>query len=275
MEHDLNRRGHLPSRVPLMRLFESSVQEILCATSLVFARPAQKPGENYHAVLEHVKSSIRDSLKGHGHRVAVLNDEAHHVANESQANAKKWKGFLLNPEYGFRLIVGVSGTCYVGDDYFADVVYRYSLREAMEHRFVKNVDYVWEMPPEAENREEKWQLIYKRHEDWNRKLKRRGIRPLTIVVTRDIKSCEQAAEELMDFIRANEGTHITVIVPRSTKPYRTLWIRMHNQQHRNAGCPQLRRPDSHAAKLQHTPPYLRDKDPVFFMGLLDEMRVHV
>lgn len=156
--------------------------------------------ENYHAILEHVKSSIRDSLKGLGNRVAVLNDEAHHVANESQANAKRWKEFLLNPEYGFRMIVGVSGTCYVGDDYFADVVYRYSLREAIEHRFVKNVDYVWEMPPEAENREDKWQLIYKRHEDWRRKLKKRAIRPLTIVVTKDIKGCEQAAEELMDFL---------------------------------------------------------------------------
>ena len=69
--------------------------------------------ENYHAILETVKSSIRDSLRGKGARVAVLNDEAHHVANASGAEAKKWKEFLLNPEYGFRIIVGVSGTCYV------------------------------------------------------------------------------------------------------------------------------------------------------------------
>src|SRR6266700_5246544 len=39
--------------------------------------------ENYHAILQHVKSSIRDSLVGRGARVAVFNDEAHHVANES------------------------------------------------------------------------------------------------------------------------------------------------------------------------------------------------
>ncbi len=157
--------------------------------------------ENYHAILEHVKSSIRDSLKGQGHRVAVLNDEAHHVANEKGTNAKKWKGFLLDPEYGFRLVVGVSGTCYVGDEYFADVVSRYPLLQAIEERYVKDVEYVDEMPPEAENPEEKWQLIYKRHEDWKRRLRRRGIRPLTIVVTRDIKGCEQAAEELIDFLQ--------------------------------------------------------------------------
>ena len=45
--------------------------------------------ENYHAILEHVNSSIRDSLKGKGARVAVLNDEAHHVANESGTVARQ------------------------------------------------------------------------------------------------------------------------------------------------------------------------------------------
>jgi type III restriction enzyme len=151
--------------------------------------------ENYHAILEHVKSSIRDSLKGKGSRVAVLNDEAHHVANETASNAKKWKQFLLDPDYGFRIVVGDSGTCYVGDDYFADVVSRYSLREAIEQRFVKKVDYVAEMPVEVESAEEKWQLIYKRHEAWKRKLRNRGIRPLSIIVTKDIRSCEQVTEE--------------------------------------------------------------------------------
>lgn len=155
--------------------------------------------ENYHAILENVKSSIRDSLKGKGARVAVLNDETHHVANAGGTEAKKWKEFLLNPDYGFRIVVGVSGTCYVDDEYFADVVHRYSLRQAIEDRFVKRVEYVAEMP-ETGNEDEKWQLIYKRHETWKKKLKVRRIRPLTIVVTRDIRACERVAEELKDFL---------------------------------------------------------------------------
>jgi type III restriction enzyme len=85
--------------------------------------------ENYHAILENTKSSIRESLKGKGARVAVLNDEAHHVANETGTTPKRWKEFLENPDYGFRIVVGVSGTCYVKDDYFADMVHRYSLRQ--------------------------------------------------------------------------------------------------------------------------------------------------
>ena len=160
--------------------------------------------ENYHAILQHVKSSIRDSLVGRGARVAVFNDETHHVANESGANVKKWKEFLLNPEYGFRYVVGVSGTCYIGDDYFSDVVSRYSLRLAIEERFIKKVEYVAEMP-QTDNPDEKWQLIYKRHQDWKKRLKKQRIRPLTIIVTRDIKTCKRVAEELQSFLEEWEG----------------------------------------------------------------------
>ncbi len=157
--------------------------------------------ENYHAILENTKSSVRESLKGEGARVAVLNDEAHHVANESGTTSKRWKEFLEDAAYGFRMVVGVSGTCYVADEYFADVVHRYSLRQAIEERFVKSVEYVNELPPSAENRKEKWQLIYNRHKDWKKKLKSRGIRPLTIVVTQTIQGAEQVAEELVDFLK--------------------------------------------------------------------------
>lgn len=156
--------------------------------------------ENYHAILQHVKSSIRDSLIGRGARVAVFNDEAHHVANESGATVKKWKEFLLNPQYGFRYVVGVSGTCYIGDEYFADVVSRYSLRQAIEERFVKKVEYVAEMP-QTDNPEEKWQLVYNRHRDWKKRLKPKNIRPLTIIVTKDIKACKLVAEELPAFLQ--------------------------------------------------------------------------
>jgi type III restriction enzyme len=161
--------------------------------------------ENYHAILENTKSSIRESLKGKGARVAVLNDEAHHVANESGTTSKRWKEFLEDADYGFRMVVGASGTCYVADDYFADVVHRYSLRQAIEEKFVKKVEYVDELPPAAEKPKEKWQLVYNRHMSWKKKLKARGIRPLTIVVTQNIKGAEQVAEELQDFLKEWEG----------------------------------------------------------------------
>lgn len=160
--------------------------------------------ENYHAILENVRSSVRTSVKNSGGRVLILNDEAHHVATESGSTSKKWKDFLEDESNGFRYIVGVSGTCYVGDDYFSDVVHRYSLRQAIEENFVKKVEYVDELPAAAENPEEKWQLVYNRHLHWQRKLKSRGIRPLTIVVTKGILDAERVAEELTDFLKERE-----------------------------------------------------------------------
>jgi type III restriction enzyme len=63
------------------------------------------------------------------------------------------------------------------------------------------MEYVDELPPEAEKPEEKWQLVYNRHKDWKKKLKSRGIRPLTIVVTKGIADAERVAEELQGFLK--------------------------------------------------------------------------
>ena len=160
--------------------------------------------ENYHAILQHVGSSIRASLLGKGARTAVLNDEAHHVANEPATKSRKWKEFLDDPDYGFRYVLGVSGTCYVGDDYFSDVIYRYSLRQAMEERYVKRVDYIADMP-QTSDPDEKWQLIRNRHEDIKRRLRRNKLLPLTIVVTPKISRCKDVAEELKAFLIETDG----------------------------------------------------------------------
>ncbi len=160
--------------------------------------------ENRDAVYEHVKSSIKDSLWGKGANVAVLNDEAHHVANEPEAKVKRWKEFLQSPDYGFRTVLGFSGTCYAGNEYFSDVIYRYSLREAMEQRFVKLVRYVAEQPTTGEE-DERWQLVHNRHERLRAELRRRDLLPLTIVVTPTIKKCELVGEELRDFLTERGG----------------------------------------------------------------------
>jgi type III restriction enzyme len=160
--------------------------------------------ENYHAVLEHVGSSIVESLQGKGPSVAVLSDEVHHVANDSTTKTKKWKEFLASPAYGFRFLIGVSGTCYVQDEYFADVIYRYSLRQAMEEKYVKKVAYVADMP-RTRDPDDKWQLIRNRHEEARRRLKARKLRPLTIIVTATIARCKDVAEELKGFLVEEVG----------------------------------------------------------------------
>lgn len=183
--------------------------------------------ENYHAVLKHVGSSVRDSLAGCGSDTLILNDEAHHVASETAGNLGKWKEFLTDPQFGFRYVVGVSGTCYVDNKYFCDVVSRYSLREAIEDNIVKNVEYVAKAHNFHSPREY-WQPIYQNHEKNVSKLKSRNILPLSIVVTKEIKECEKIFEELQNFlcsrekISANEAAQKILIITSSPKHHKNL-----------------------------------------------------
>jgi len=159
--------------------------------------------ENIHAVYEHVKSSVEDSLSGRGERTLVLCDEVHHAYNPPGKDKaiKKWKEFLLEPKYKFNYIVGTTGTAYIGNDYFTDVVYRYSLRKAIEERIVKTIKYVAEDSTGGEN--EKLQKIYDNHRE--NKLRYREIKPLTIIVTKDISTCKKLTDKWINFIADKEN----------------------------------------------------------------------
>jgi len=158
--------------------------------------------ENIHAVYEYVKSSVEDSLTGKGNKTLVLCDEVHHAYNPPGRDRaiKKWKEFLLDPKYGFRYIVGDTGTAYIGNNYFTDVVYRYSLRQAIEERTIKTIKYVAEDSPGGES--EKFQKIYDNHLE--NKMRYRKIKPTTIIVTKNISACKRLTEKWINFIADKE-----------------------------------------------------------------------
>ncbi|KYC52476.1 MAG: Type III restriction enzyme, res subunit [Candidatus Methanofastidiosum methylothiophilum] len=158
--------------------------------------------ENIHATYINTKSAIEDSLTGKGERTLVLNDEAHHLMSPSDTALKKWKEFLLDQKYGFKFIVNVSGTCYIGDEYFTDVIHRFSLRDAIEAKFVKSIRYVAEDSSGSED--EKFQKIYDNHIE-NKTIKYRKVKPITILVTKDIATCKRLTEKLIAFLAKKEN----------------------------------------------------------------------
>ena len=157
--------------------------------------------ENIHATYINTKSAIEDSLAGKDERSLVLNDEAHHLMSPSDAALKKWKEFLLDPKYGFKFIVNVSGTCYIGDDYFTDVIHRFSLRDSIEEKFVKSIRYVAEDSSGSED--EKFQKIYDNHLE-NKTAKYRKVKPITILVTKNIAACKRLTDKLVAFLVKKE-----------------------------------------------------------------------
>ena len=157
--------------------------------------------ENIHATYIHTKSAIEDSLVGKGKRTLILNDEAHHIMSPSDTALKKWKEFLLDPKYGFKFIVNLSGTCYIGDDYFTDVIHRFSLRDSIEAKFVKSIRYVAEDSSGSED--EKLQKIYDNHIE-NKTTKYRKVKPITIMVTKNIAACKRLTDKLIAFLARKE-----------------------------------------------------------------------
>jgi len=158
--------------------------------------------ENCHALYQHVKSSIRDSLSGKGKRTLIINDETHHVYNQTGKDFKKWKEFLLDKDFGFKYIVGLSGTCYINDEYFVDVISRYSLRQAIEDGFVKTIDYVAQ--DTSTTPDERFQKIYDNHIEI-KNTKYRMVKPLTIFVTKDVSACNKLTDDLIRFISEKEN----------------------------------------------------------------------
>jgi type III restriction enzyme len=158
--------------------------------------------ENIHAVYTNAGSSIADSFKGQGGRTLVLNDEAHHLFSpddSDESSMKKWLQFLVSPEYCFRYLINVTGTPYTGNDYFPDVIHRFGLKQAIEAKVIKKPDYVLE----ETHKKQSWDKIYAVH-DKNRQEYGAKLRPISIVITKDIAECVEQWQSLVVFLAKKE-----------------------------------------------------------------------
>ncbi len=158
--------------------------------------------ENIHAAYERTGSSIEDSFKGKGQRTLVISDEAHHIySGAADTNTRKWYDFLINQEYGFYYLLGVTGTPYIENEYFHDVIYRYSLRQAMDDGVVKKIDYKKE---EEYTKDKGFSETYTNHLK-NQEQYGQTLRPISIIVTDKIVRCVEVWDELVKFIAKKEN----------------------------------------------------------------------
>jgi type III restriction enzyme len=161
--------------------------------------------ENIHAVYANTNASIGDSLRGNGDRTLVLNDEAHHVFNKvrgsDEGKIKEWKKFLVNRDFDFKFIVNFTGTPYIDDEYFSDVIYRYPVSKAITERIVKTPNYLIETG--KENKMKGFDEVYQNHQ--SNKSNYPEIKPISIIITSDINTCYEVWENLVKYISRKEG----------------------------------------------------------------------
>jgi len=158
--------------------------------------------DNVHKTYDHVSSSISDSLEGKGERTLVINDEAHHLLNPLSTDKKaslEWNKFLKEEKYNFKFLLNLSGTPYKGNNYFNDVIYRYSIRDAINNKFVKNIDYLTKDELDKDDWVNRWKAILENHEK-SKKQYPKCKKHITIVVTNKISECNKITEEIRNFL---------------------------------------------------------------------------
>jgi len=179
---------------------------------IIQANTAIKKGDividNIHKAYDHVGSSIKD-LRGKDRKILIINDEAHHFINATAHASRtedeemlEWAKFLRNPEYNFAFILNSSGTPYKGDNYFKDVIYRYPIRQAIEDRMVKDINYLEK--DESRGWKQKFKAIYRNHIE-NKKKYPKVKKHITIFVTNQISKTDKIADEIRKYLRVEEG----------------------------------------------------------------------
>jgi len=179
---------------------------------IIQANTAIKKGDividNIHKAYDHVGSSIKD-LRGKDRKILIINDEAHHFINANihastteNEEMLEWAKFLRNPEYNFTYILNSSGTPYKNDNYFKDVIYRYPIRQAIEDRMVKDINYLEK--DESRGWKQKFKAIYRNHIE-NKKKYPKVKKHITIFVTNKISKADEIAEDIRKFLKREEG----------------------------------------------------------------------
>jgi type III restriction enzyme len=151
--------------------------------------------ENIHAAYERTGSSIKDSFEGKGQRTLVISDEAHHIYSPNDASTKKWYDFIISKDFNFAYHIGLTGTPYIGNDYFHDVIFRYSIKQAMEDEVIKKIDYKLEEADKEKGWDETWYNHTSLQEKYAGQLK-----PITIVITDRIYRTVELWKELSEYI---------------------------------------------------------------------------
>lgn len=157
--------------------------------------------ENIHSTYKNTSSAIADSVWWWWERILVLNDEAHHIYSKANSDVKKRFEFLSDEWFWFKYIVWFTGTPYVDNEYFTDVVYRYGILEWMEAKFIKKVDYIKDSDKRLD-KVSRMQLVLHNHIE--AKVKYTKIKPISIVVSKDIEHCEKDKKDLIDFLVKEE-----------------------------------------------------------------------
>lgn len=186
--------------------------EILNGDSTIIENSIAIENRNAIYAVQEKRNSIVDSLIGNGETTLVLNDEVHHVY---YSESNQWKSFIQDERehnINFKYVIGLTGTPYkartktgFSNEYFSDVIYRYSLREAIEQNFIKDIQYI-SKEDIPNDKKERWQVILNSHDQIARDLEETlREKPITIIVTDKQTKADSQARNFKAFLKVQRN----------------------------------------------------------------------
>lgn len=181
--------------------------------------------ENINAIFNKDRNAIGDTLFSQIEEVLVLSDEVHHAyshldfsgqkidynfnANKlgtvETRNERLWMKFLRE-EKKITKHIGFTGTPYNQDDYFVDVLYNYSIKDASMEKYIKKIDAILKTTSDEGETElttyQKYEQILDTHFQNIKKYSyphkgKAQVKPITIFINKDQKSAQRNASEFV------------------------------------------------------------------------------
>ena len=193
--------------------------------------------ENINAVYNRERNSIGDTLFNHGGDVLVMSDEVHHaythlafsgetisydfseekMGKGDDRDERLWMKFIRE-ESAIKYHIGFTGTPYNKNDYFPDVIYNYSIKDATDEKIIKRINPILKTETDEGDGEltaqQRFEQILETHREnktryaYKDKNGRTKVKPITIFIHPTQPSAQNNADEfvkaLADFIRQED-----------------------------------------------------------------------
>jgi type III restriction enzyme len=105
--------------------------------------------------------------------------------------------------------IGFTGTPYNNNDFFADVIFDYSIRTAIDEKYIKAINPLIKVNTEEGDNlssEQRYEVIFKNHLENKEKYSYKDkdglprVKPITIFICSDTKKARSKMEEFIDFL---------------------------------------------------------------------------
>jgi type III restriction enzyme len=196
------------------------------------------PIEDDSIVIENINAvftfgSINDTLFKNTEEVLVLGDEIHHAYSHlkyadnrlvlDREAGQEGKGETRDERLWMRFLqenskitrhIGFTGTPYNQNEYFADIIFNYSIKDATEEKYIKKINSIIRTKTdEGDDRltiDQRFEMVLKNHLENREKYAyktrsgKRIVKPITIFICPNIKNAQRRYDEFVTFLSGYE-----------------------------------------------------------------------